>query len=108
MPLKYKINVLEELKKKGYNTNRLRMEKLLGESTIQKLRNNESISWDNIEKICSLLECQPGDLIEYVKGDEMNDRNILYSCHFILTLPFIMAYNTNHRRDGDFYDRNQN
>ncbi len=66
MPLGYKIDVLQALKDKGYNTNKLRKEKLLAESTIQKLREGKPISWANISQICELLHCQPGDIIEYV------------------------------------------
>ena len=66
MPLRFKIDVLTALKEKGYNTNRIRTEKLLSQSTLQKFRNNEGVSWENIETLCSLLECQPGDLLEYV------------------------------------------
>ena len=70
MPLVYKIDVLQALKCKGYNTNRLRKEKILAESTIQKLRDNKPISWANIAQICELLECQPGDILEYVEDPE--------------------------------------
>lgn len=66
MPMKYKINVLPALKAKGFNTNKLRQDKLLSESTIQKLRTGTGVSWGNIETICELLQCQPGDLLEYV------------------------------------------
>lgn len=66
MGLQYKIAVLKELKERGYNTNRLRKEKLLSESTIQKFRENKSVSWENLETLCTLLNCQPGDIIEYV------------------------------------------
>lgn len=59
MPLIYKIDVLQALKDKGYNTNRLRKEKILAESTIQKLRDKKPISWANIAQLCDLLECQP-------------------------------------------------
>lgn len=59
MPLVYKIDVLAALKEKGYNTNRLRKEKILAESTIQKLRERNPISWANIAQICDLLDCQP-------------------------------------------------
>lgn len=69
MPMKYKIEVLPALKAKGYNTNKLRQDKLLSESTIQKLRTDTGISWGNIETICKLLECQPGDLLEYETED---------------------------------------
>lgn len=73
MPLTYKINVLEALKSNGYNTNRLRQEKLLAESTIQKLRRAEPISWANISQICSLLKCQPGDIMEYQEEPTMEE-----------------------------------
>jgi len=67
MPMKFKIDVLAALKEKGYNTNRIRTEKLLSQSTLQKFRNNEGVSWENIETLCKLLECQPGDLLEYTE-----------------------------------------
>ena len=40
---KYKIDVLQTLKETGYNTNKLRKEKLLNESAIQYLRENKII-----------------------------------------------------------------
>ena len=74
MPLQYKVNVLTELKNKGYNTNRIRTEALLSQSTLQKLREGKGVSWDNIETLCRLIACQPGDLIEYLPdtGDTKN------------------------------------
>lgn len=63
----YKINILDALKEKGYNTNRLRKERLLGENAIQSIRNNKMVGMSALEKICSLLDCQPGNLIEYRK-----------------------------------------
>lgn len=66
LPLVYKIDVLQALKDKGYNTNRLRKEKLLAESTIQKLREGKPINWTNIAQICALLECQPSYFLESV------------------------------------------
>ena len=70
MPLQYKIDVLAALKEKGYNTNRIRTEKLLSQSTLQKFRNKQGVSWENLETLCALLECQPADLIEFVKNEE--------------------------------------
>ena len=66
MSLQYKIDILNALKEKGYTTYKLRKEKILGESTIQKLRTNQGISWESLGVICGLLKCQPFDLIEYV------------------------------------------
>lgn len=65
MPLKYKIDVLAALKVAGYTTYRIRKEKLLSESTVQKLRSGAPLAWENIATICKLLDCQPGDILEY-------------------------------------------
>lgn len=70
MPVVYKIDVLEKLKEQGYSTYKLRKEKLIGEATIQHLRNGVLVSWENIGRLCDLLECQPGDVVEYIKGEK--------------------------------------
>lgn len=69
MPIVYKFDVLQALKEKGYNTNRLRKEKLLAEGVIQSLREGKAISFINLDKLCKLLDCQPGDILEYVEDD---------------------------------------
>ena len=70
MAIRYKVDVLAELKKKGYSSTRIREEKLIGQSYLQQLRRGELVSWKTLDTICSLLECQPGDLIEYVEGTQ--------------------------------------
>jgi len=67
MGLQYKIDVLAELKAKGYSSYKIRSEKLLSEGAIQNIRSGKPISWSNIEQICRLLKCQPGDIMEYVE-----------------------------------------
>ncbi len=67
MAMQYKIDVLAALKEAGYNTNRIRKEKIMGEAMLQKIRKGEMVSWAVFEKLCELLDCQPSDLIEYVK-----------------------------------------
>lgn len=69
MPLQYKIDVVAALKDKGYTSYKIRQEKLLSESTIQKLRSGKGVSWENIETLCRLLNCQPGDLLKCTEGD---------------------------------------
>lgn len=66
MSIVYKIDILQALKDAGYNTYQLRKQKLLGEATIQALRRGELIAVKSINQICVLLNCQPGDLLEYV------------------------------------------
>ena len=69
MPIKYKIDILAALKAAGYNTTKLRKEKILSEGVIQALRDEKYISLQNVSKICELLECQPGALLAYVKDE---------------------------------------
>ena len=67
----YKVDILEELKKAGYTSYRLRQEKLISESTLQRLRQGGTgIRVDSLDAICKLLRCQPGDLIAWVPEDE--------------------------------------
>ena len=67
MAIQYKIDVLAELKKAGYTTTRIREEKIIGQSYLQQIRHGELVSWKTIDTICELLNCQVGDLVEYVK-----------------------------------------
>lgn len=65
MPINYKVDILAALKEAGYSTARIRKDKLIGEATVQQLRHGKLVSWATIETICRLLNCQPGDILEY-------------------------------------------
>ncbi|RHV08180.1 XRE family transcriptional regulator [Firmicutes bacterium OM07-11] len=69
--LVYKIDVLESLKESGYNTTRLRKEKLLNESVIQYLREGKPVGAKALNNICMLLDMQPGNIIKYVEDNNM-------------------------------------
>lgn len=68
--LRYKIDILEELKANGYTSYKLRKDKLIGEAQIQKIRSGEIASKETLNTICKLLNCQPGDILEYVEIPE--------------------------------------
>lgn len=70
----YKFDVLETLKESGYNTTRLRRERLLGENAIQSLRRGEMVGIIALERICKLLDMQPGNIIKYM--DDKPKKNI--------------------------------
>lgn len=75
MPIGYKIDVLAALKDAGYSTYRIRKEKIFGEATVQKFRNAELVSLENIATLCKLLNCQPGDIMEYVEEDKASKQS---------------------------------
>lgn len=66
----YKINVMERMAERGYSANRLRREKILSESTMQKLRDEGSITLNTLNTICIILRLQPSDIIEIIPSDE--------------------------------------
>ena len=65
--LVYKINVLESLKESGYNSTRILKEGLISQSAMQRLRKNEMIGIKTLEKLCELLDMQPGNIIKYLE-----------------------------------------
>lgn len=68
MPMQYKTDVIAALKEAGYNTSRIRKDKIMGEAMLQKIRSGQMVSWATLETICDLLDCQPGDIIEFVRN----------------------------------------
>lgn len=70
MPIIYNKNILDNLKSRGFTTYRIRKEKLLSESTLQKLREDKPITTETIAILCKLLDCQPGDILEYIPEED--------------------------------------
>ena len=64
--IQYKIDVLAELKKAGYSTYRLRKENIFGQETIQKMNKGKVVYGNTLDKLCELLNCQVGDILEYI------------------------------------------
>ena len=73
MAIRYKVDVMAALKEKGYSSTKIREEKLIGQSYLQQIRHGELVSWKILNTLCSLLECQPGDLIEFTKEEPVEE-----------------------------------
>lgn len=69
MSIVYKVDVIQKLKDAGYSTYRIMKDRLLTQTTMTQIRHGKPISFENLERLCKLLNCQPGDIIEY-KEDE--------------------------------------
>ena len=63
----YKINVIEKLKEKGYNSTVILKNNIISQSSMQKLRKNEIVGIKTLEQLCALLDLQPGDIIGFKK-----------------------------------------
>ncbi|MBQ8586370.1 MAG: helix-turn-helix transcriptional regulator [Butyricicoccus sp.] len=66
MPMKYD-KLFALMKEKGLTTYRIRKDKIISETTLQKLREGKAVSTDSIASLCAVLDCQPGDIMEYVE-----------------------------------------
>ena len=51
MPFIYKVDIISKLKEHGYN---------------------QPVSWENLETVCEILDCQPNDILECVVFGEKN------------------------------------
>lgn len=68
--IEFKINVMNALKESGYTSYRIRQEKIFGEKTLQDFRQNKVVySADCLNKLCSILNLDIGDLLQF-KPDE--------------------------------------
>lgn len=64
--ISYKINVYEELQKRGISSYAIKKNSLMSQSTLSKLKNNDtSITLSSLDKVCQLLQCDISDVVEF-------------------------------------------
>ena len=60
--------IYENLKIRGFTLEYLRNEKILSQSTIQRIRHNDPITTKTIDTICTLIGCLPQDIMRYSRS----------------------------------------
>lgn len=68
--IKCKIDIVSALKQEGYIPYYIRNNKVFGERVMTKFRNGGLPSHNELNTLCKLLRCQPGDILEYVPDEE--------------------------------------
>lgn len=71
--IKYKIDIIQALKQVGFSTYKIRKEKIFTESQLQQMRDHKLLTQEALNKVCTLLDCQPGDILEYVPDGTETD-----------------------------------
>lgn len=66
--------LLSLMEEKELTTYKIRKCKIISESTLQNIREGKRITTDSIAALCEALDCQPGDILEYVP-DEITERD---------------------------------
>ena len=70
MPFKYD-KLFDLLKQKGITSYRIRKENIISQAALTKMKNGEgNIDTRTLERLCAVLHCQPGDIMEYIEGEE--------------------------------------
>ncbi len=67
MPFKYD-KLFRLLEEKGITTYKIRKENIISQGSLTKMKNGEgNIDTRTLERLCKVLNCQPGDIMEYVE-----------------------------------------
>lgn len=69
MAIKY-YKMLDMMNRQGIGKEELRKKIQVSPATMAKISKNEYVSLEVINKICAVMDCQPGELMEYVPDVE--------------------------------------
>lgn len=63
----------ETMKEKGISQYKLREKYLFDSRTIRRLKANENVETNTLDKLCVILDCRIEDIATYVKHDKIKD-----------------------------------
>lgn len=67
MPFRYD-KLFRLLEEKGITTYKIRKENIISQGSLTKMKNGEgNIDTRTLERLCKVLNCQPGDIMEYIE-----------------------------------------
>lgn len=74
--------LFELMEKKQIKKRDLREKYNISPTIINRLNNNSNVAIDTIMYLCEILDCQPGDIVEYIRNDTWSKiMNVLYYIH---------------------------
>ena len=62
--------LLKKMDEQGITSYTLKKDNIIGQATFKKIKEGGDIDTRTISKLCKLLNCQPGDILEYVEENE--------------------------------------
>lgn len=69
MPIVYD-KLLKKMDEQGITSYTIKKDNIIGQATFKKIKEGGDIDTRTISKLCKLLNCQPGDILEYVEDSE--------------------------------------
>lgn len=58
--------LFDRMKQREISSYRTIKDKVVSERTFQRIREGKSVTLKSIASLCKALECQPGDILEYI------------------------------------------
>ena len=68
MPITYN-KLLKIFAERGITGYTIKKENIIGQASYKKIKEGGQIDTRTIAKLCAYLQCQPGDILEYVPDD---------------------------------------
>lgn len=62
--------LLQIFKDKGVTSYTIKKDKIIGQATWKKIHEGGHIDTRTIDILCNYLNCQPGDILEYIPNEE--------------------------------------
>lgn len=77
--MSFKYNKLFDLlKERGITTYKIRKENIISQAALTKMKNNEgNIDTRTLERLCSVLKCQPNDIMEFVEENSIDKLRVI-------------------------------
>ena len=68
MPIVYD-KLIKRMEEQGITSYTIKKDNIIGQATFKKIKEGGDIDTRSIAKLCKLLNCQPGDIMEYVPDE---------------------------------------
>ena len=88
MPIVYD-KLLKLLDERGITSYTIKKDNIIGQATLKKIKEGGDIDTRSIAKLCKLLNCQPGDIIEYIEDENFDDK-VIEECFLLHCLAHLV------------------
>lgn len=73
MPILY-TKLLTILRDRGITSYTIKKDKVIGQASLKKIQEGGHIDTRTIARLCEYLNCQPGDILEYLPDKERSQK----------------------------------
>lgn len=67
----------DKMNRMGIRKKDLKDNKIVSGATINKMKNNQIVTTESIDKLCEFLQCQPEEILEFIpktQNDKQNEK----------------------------------